>query len=291
VTQQLGLWSSSRRRCGGDSPGTARNRVRRHPHVRRATASQASRRYVVNSPEGRRSESGPPRPSHWPRGRSHGPPGPRHGPSHAGVAPLCQTGRAQARIRAARQTTPSCGPHPRAAASATQNLARATRTIACVALTRFGTGQDQRPTNRRQWHHGPWHGPPALVVPRFSHWDKTTLSHATRALACAPQDGRMSCARPRRTHGEASLAVGPTPRVPLRTLRERSRTHAWGRSPIWRGRPTTLYRSSRFEKARGPSHGRSPVWRADPRCSYERNLPRRTPRVAARLGWSFLITP
>jgi hypothetical protein len=194
---------------GRDSPGTARNRVRRHPHVRRATASQASRRYVVNSPEGRRSESGPPRPSHWPRGRSHGPPGPRHGPSHAGVAPLCQTGRAQARIRAARQTTPSCGPHPRAAASATQNLARATRTIACVALTRFGTGQDQRPTNRRQWHHGPWHGPPALVVPRFSHWDKTTLSHATRALACAPQDGRMSCARPRRTHGEASWRWAP----------------------------------------------------------------------------------
>jgi hypothetical protein len=40
-----------------------------------------------------------------------------------------------------------------------------------------------------------------------------------------------------------------------------------------------------------PPCGRSPVWRADPRRSYERSLPGRTPRVAARLGWSFLITP
>jgi hypothetical protein len=45
------------------------------------------------------------------------------------------------------------------------------------------------------------------------------------------------------------------------------------------------------ESDRERTHGRSPVWRADPRCSYERSLPRRTLRVAARLGWSFLITP
>jgi hypothetical protein len=54
---------------------------------------------------------------------------------------------------------------------------------------------------------------------------------------------------------------------------------------------TLTYRSQRSENDHERTPGRSPVWRADPRCSYERNLPRRTPRVAARLGWSFLITP
>jgi hypothetical protein len=102
-----------------------------------------------------------------------------------------------------------------------------------------------------------------------------------------------------------------------RSESDHERTH--GRSPVWRGRPThsctarnvprattnprmgealfgrnDLQRQDRSqcpESDRGPTHGRSPVWRADPRCSYERNLPSRTPRVAARLGWSFLITP
>jgi hypothetical protein len=106
--------------------------------------------------------------------------------------------------------------------------------------------------------------------------------------------------------------------APLHTFRRRSRTHA-RRCPVWPRRPThsciarnvprattnprmgealfgrnDLQRQDRSqcpESDRGPTHGRSPVWRADPRCSYERNLPSRTPRVAARLGWSFLITP
>jgi hypothetical protein len=52
-----------------------------------------------------------------------------------------------------------------------------------------------------------------------------------------------------------------------------------------------LWALLRPESDHGRTHGRSPVWRADPRRSYERSLARRTPRVAARLGWSFLITP
>jgi hypothetical protein len=58
---------------------------------------------------------------------------------------------------------------------------------------------------------------------------------------------------PRRLHTHA----------PLATSRERSRTGAWAK-PCLAGRPTALVRTY---------------------------LPRRTPRVAARLGWSFLITP
>jgi hypothetical protein len=74
-----------------------------------------------------------------------------------------------------------------------------------------------------------------------------------------------------------------------RSENDHERTH--GRSPVWRGRYTLTHRSTRSENDPRPSHGRSPVWRADLRCSYERNLPSSTPRVAARLGWSFLITP
>jgi hypothetical protein len=108
-----------------------------------------------------------------------------------------------------------------------------------------------------------------------------------------------------------------TPSRAARTLRERSRTHAWakpvgpevlhphvplatsesdcerthGRSLLGATTYTLTYRSQRSENDHERTHGRSPVWRADPRRSYERSLPRRTPRVAARLGWSFLITP
>jgi hypothetical protein len=54
---------------------------------------------------------------------------------------------------------------------------------------------------------------------------------------------------------------------------------------------TLTHRSPRPESDHEPTHGRSPVWRADPRGSYARNLPRRSPRVDARVGWSFLTTP
>jgi hypothetical protein len=55
--------------------------------------------------------------------------------------------------------------------------------------------------------------------------------------------------------------------------------------------PQPACHSTRPDNDHEPTHGRSPVWRADPRGSYERSVARRTPRVAARLGWSFLITP
>jgi hypothetical protein len=106
--------------------------------------------------------------------------------------------------------------------------------------------------------------------------------------------------------------------APLATTRERSRTHVRAK-PCWPRGPTRLHTAPHLPTATPnprmgeallaattytlthcstdsdgdpePTHGRSPVWRADPRCSYERSLPRRTLRVAARLGWSFLITP
>jgi hypothetical protein len=122
-----------------------------------------------------------------------------------------------------------------------------------------------------------------------------------------------------RPHGEALFGredVGT--HAPPATFRERSRPHAWakpcliartynactpsarsendperthGRSPVWRAGPTTPVALLRSESDCEPTYGRSPVWRADPRRSYERSISSRTPRVAARLGWSFLITP
>jgi hypothetical protein len=64
-----------------------------------------------------------------------------------------------------------------------------------------------------------------------------------------------------------------------------------GQEPCLAATSYNVYRSARSESDHEGTLGRSPVWRADPRCSYERSLARRTPRVAARLGWSFLITP
>jgi hypothetical protein len=105
--------------------------------------------------------------------------------------------------------------------------------------------------------------------------------------------------------------------APLATFRDRPRTHAWAK-PCLAGPPgaPTAHNVSRRNRGLpvgealfgGPTynavpashvpratpnstHGRSPVWRADPRRSYERSVASRTPRVAARLGWSFLITP
>jgi hypothetical protein len=79
--------------------------------------------------------------------------------------------------------------------------------------------------------------------------------------------------------------------APLAVSRERSRRHAWAKPCLAATTYTLPHRSQRPDSERERTHGRSPVWRADPRRSYERNVSRRTPRVAARLGWSFLITP
>jgi hypothetical protein len=79
--------------------------------------------------------------------------------------------------------------------------------------------------------------------------------------------------------------------APLHRFRRRSRTHPWAKPCLAGDDLQPACRSARSESDCEPTHGRSPVWRADPRCSYERNFPRRTLRVAARLGWSFLITP
>jgi hypothetical protein len=79
--------------------------------------------------------------------------------------------------------------------------------------------------------------------------------------------------------------------APLHRFRRRSRTHPWAKPCLAGDDLQPACRSARSESDCEPTHGRSPVWRADPRRSYERNFPRRTLRVAARLGWSFLITP
>jgi hypothetical protein len=92
--------------------------------------------------------------------------------------------------------------------------------------------------------------------------------------------------------GEA-LFGGPTRILmhPWQTFRDRSRPHAWAKPYVAARTYTLTHRSQCRESDHEPTHGRSPVWRADPRRSYERSLPSSTPRVAARLGWSFLITP
>jgi hypothetical protein len=79
--------------------------------------------------------------------------------------------------------------------------------------------------------------------------------------------------------------------APLATFRDRPRPHAWAKPCLAATTYTLTHRSQRSETDHDRTHGRSPVWRADPRCSYERSVARRTPRVAAGLGWSFLITP
>jgi hypothetical protein len=153
-----------------------------------------------------------------------------------------------------------------------------------------------------------------------------TIANARLGEALSGRQGlqRLCCSYvPRATAnarmGEALFDRQDLQRLyPLRTFRERSRPHAWakpcliastynactpsarsendperthGRSPVWRRTYNACICSSRSENDHEHTHGRSPVWRADPRCSYERSLQSRTPRVAARLGWSFLITP
>jgi hypothetical protein len=130
-----------------------------------------------------------------------------------------------------------------------------------------------------------------------------TVAWVTRTVACACLSDRRPGHRDRRLrHPDgtpASPVIGNLDRC-LRLLDRRQITRpppvpsrrSHGRSPVWPPGPThsrTCSQPPESDRERTP--GRSPVWRADPRRSYERSLQRRTPRVAARLGRSFLITP
>jgi hypothetical protein len=100
--------------------------------------------------------------------------------------------------------------------------------------------------------------------------------------------------RATQTHRTGEAPFGGQTRIimyPWQTFRDRSRLHAWAKPYVAARTYTLTHRSTGSESDHEPTHGRSPVWRADPRRSYERSLPSSTPRVAARLGWSFLITP
>jgi hypothetical protein len=158
---------------------------------------------------------------------------------------------------------------------ATQTVAWVTRTVACACLS------DRRPGHRdRRLRHSD--GTPASPV--IGNLDRCLRLLDRRQITGPPP------VPSRRSHGRSP--VWPrTPRRMYQLLRRERRTHAWAK-PIWPPGPTHSRTCSQPpESDREPPHGRSPVWRADPRRSYERSLPCRTPRVAARLGRSFLITP
>jgi hypothetical protein len=129
----------------------------------------------------------------------------------------------------------------------------------------------------RRMHHPVRHQPWNLITPtqtsaRVSH-------HPDRRMGPRPSHGRPVW-RGRPAHSR------PAPHVPSTIPDPRMGEAQFGGKDLQR-----CTRFTRSESDRRPTHGRSPVWRADPRRSYERSVARRTPRVAARLGWSFLITP
>jgi hypothetical protein len=113
----------------------------------------------------------------------------------------------------------------------------------------------------------------------LSNTSRTAL-RVHKLTANADTHGRPSSWQPGPPHSRA------TRNVPSTTTNARP-----GEAPVWRPGATTRAAPATFQSAHEPGHGRSPVWRADPRRPYARNLPRRTPRVAARLGWSFLTSP
>jgi hypothetical protein len=103
-------------------------------------------------------------------------------------------------------------------------------------------------------------------------------SYISRAIMNARMsEGRLAA---RTTHSRTA------PSLPRTIASARIGEALFGRNDLQR-----QDRSQCPENDPRPTHGRSPVWRADPRRSYERSVSSRTPRVAARLGWSFLITP
>jgi hypothetical protein len=167
--------------------------------------------------------------------------------------------------------------------------------------TRFEN--DRRPSHGRSpvWTRGPTRSRTACNVPRASTnarawrslfggptWSRATRhSEASWRVEFNAVSGRIAGGLQAHT---TSFAADPQPAChSTRPDNDHEPTH--GRSPVWRVDQTTHAPlvTSRGDDER--THGRSPVWRADPRGSYERSVARRTPRVAARLGWSFLITP
>jgi hypothetical protein len=119
------------------------------------------------------------------------------------------------------------------------------------------------------------------------------------------------------TLAAARASPGTARRRPGRRMSDRRPSP--GRSPVWRADPQPTYDAARSESDHEPTPERSPVWRGrpahsrtaphiprtipDPRMGEalfggptlgartNADSPRRTPRVAAGLGWSFLITP
>jgi hypothetical protein len=121
---------------------------------------------------------------------------------------------------------------------------------------------------------------------------QTDVTHSGWKTPNARAAPRVSRTIPNARMGEALFGRQELHTPALRhRFRRRSRTLAWAK-PCLAARSYTLpHCATGSDGDHRPTHGRSPVWRADPRRSYERNFPRSTPRVAARLGWSFLITP
>jgi hypothetical protein len=154
-------------------------------------------------------------------------------------------------------------------------------TQASVAEALFG-GPTHNHLLRRQ------HVPRMIADPRIGEalFGGNNLQRARR-LARSESDSEHTPGRSPVSSGRQDLhahAAAPT-------FRERSRPHAWTKPCLIARTYNACTPSTGSESDHEPTHGRSPVWRADPRCSYERSVARRTPRVAARLGWSFLITP
>jgi hypothetical protein len=175
-----------------------------------------------------------------------------------------------------------------------------------VSQRRRGVGQRRRDVRQRQAR-----SHPPNKASRPTH-DVRASPHVPRAIT-APRLGEALCG------GDDLQRCTASHVTTVHTFRDRSQTHAWakpclaarsytlphrslpldndhershGRSPVQQPRPThSRIRSQPPESDHERTHGRSPVWRAGPRRSYERCLPSRTPRVAALLGWSFLITP
>jgi hypothetical protein len=149
-----------------------------------------------------------------------------------------------------------------------------------------GTTDNPRPLHTFQARPRPPHG-----ISLFGRQDPPRQDPQPMLRSPRPEND------PEHTHGRSPVwredlqADAPAPHVPRTIADPRLAVSLFGRQDSQRQDPQPMLRSPRPENDRRPSHGRSPVWRADPRCSYERSVASRTLRVAARLGWSFLITP
>jgi hypothetical protein len=197
-----------------------------------------------------------------------------HSPKHSvgAIARAAVRQAARARRRQAARTAAGSSTHP----------------VGEQPVPRWGK---QHPQSRGSspWRHGCQSGFRGGTRSRvIGHLDRRR-SAQTLARVTRHPDSRMG--RPNRCMGEALWRPGPTrSRTAHNVLRRNPGLHV-GEALFGRLTLSACIRPVRSENDPRPTHGRSPVWRADPRRSYERSLPRRTLRVAARLGWSFLITP